>query len=75
MSTTYHVQAQYERGGQWYSLAWFDRRAGADLTAATSEIPRDDRGAEAMGIRVITTADLAQEQTVGRNAAVMLARH
>ena len=75
MSTTYHVQAQYERGGQWVSVAWFDRRAGADLTATTSAMPRDDTGAEALGIRVITAADLAREQTVGRAAAGMLSRH
>ncbi len=74
MSTTYHVQAQYEPGGQWRSLAWFDRRAAADVTATTSAMPRDDTGAEALGIRVITTLELAREQMVGRAAAVMLAR-
>jgi hypothetical protein len=75
MSTTYHVQAQYERGGQWLSIAWFDRRAGADLTATTSAMPRDGTGAEAHRIRVISASDLGRERTIGRAAAVMLSRH
>ncbi len=74
MSTTYHVQAQYEPGGRWRSVAWFDRRGAAELTANTSAVPRDGRGAEAVGIRVISALDLAQAQMVGRAAAVRLGR-
>jgi len=74
MSTTYHVQARYEPGGQWFSVAWFDGRTAADLTATTTAMTPDSSGAEPLGIRVITADDLAQEQTVGRAAARMLSR-
>jgi hypothetical protein len=74
MHKTYHVQVQYERGGRWLSVAWFDRRAAAEMTAKTSAMPRGVRGAEPHGVRVISAFDLEREQMVGRVAAVMLGR-
>jgi hypothetical protein len=74
LSTAYHVQARYERGGRWLSVAWFDRRAPAELTAKSSGMPRDARGAEPLAIRVISELELAREQTVVRAATVMLGR-